>query len=260
MAFDSELEAFNNFAQVMPENTALLVDTYNTLQGVQHAIDIGQQLRQQGHDLLAIRLDSGDVATLSRKARHMLDQAGFTATQIIASGDLDEYQITTLKTQHAAVDVWGVGTRLVTAYDQPAFDMVYKLVAIKNAHQQWDYKIKISDTPDKTTLPGLQQVRRYYKGQRLIGDVIYEIIHGVGANPFTATADCFKDLLAPIFKHGQLVYDPPSTQQIRHYCMQQQQDFLTSHVKKYPVQIDPSLAELTQDCYMAIMLRNAIEG
>ena len=130
MCFDDELEAFRAYARAMPNNCVFLVDTYDTLDGVRHAIEVGQELRRQGHEMIGIRLDSGDLAWLSIEARRMLDEAGFPKATIVASNELDEQIIASLKDQGATIGVWGVGTRLVTAYDQPALGGVYKLAAI----------------------------------------------------------------------------------------------------------------------------------
>src|SRR4029079_11616334 len=118
MAFDSELDAFRAYAEAMPNNSLFLVDTYNTLDGVRHAIEAGQWLRNHGHEMVGIRLDSGDLAYLSIEARKLLDANGFENAKILASNDLDEQIITSLKDQDAKINVWGVGTKLATAYDQ----------------------------------------------------------------------------------------------------------------------------------------------
>ena len=132
MSFDNEREAFATYAKVMPNNTVLLVDTYSTLRGVQNAIEVGRELRAQGHELAGIRLDSGDLAYLSVEARRMLDENGFQDTKILASNDLDEFVVDSLQLQQAQIDAWGIGTKLVTAYDQPALDGVYKMGAIRD--------------------------------------------------------------------------------------------------------------------------------
>ena len=160
--FASEQEAFEAYATIMPNNSILLVDTYNTLQGIQNAIEIGKQLRQQGSDLVGIRLDSGDLVSLSIAARKMLDEAGFQKTIIYASNNLDETLITSLKIQGAKISAWGVGTNLVTAYDQPALDGVYKLSALKNNEGTWQYKMKLSEQTIKMTIPGIPQVKRFF--------------------------------------------------------------------------------------------------
>jgi nicotinate phosphoribosyltransferase len=165
MVFDDELEAFRAYAEAMPNNVVFLVDTYDTIDGVRHAVDIGRRLRANGHRLLGVRLDSGDLAFLSTEARRILDDAGFTDTAILASNDLDEHLITSLKQQGAAITVWGIGTRLTTAYDQPALGAVYKLSAVRDASGAWLPRVKVSEQSAKTTHPGLLQVWRYYRTQ-----------------------------------------------------------------------------------------------
>ena len=135
MLFDSELEAFETYAHALPNNVVFLVDTYDTLEGTRRAVEIGNTLRQNGHDLLGIRLDSGDLAYLSIEARKILDAGGFPDAKIYASNDLDERTIASLKEQGAQIGVWGVGTRLVTGNDQPALGGVYKLSATR-AHRR----------------------------------------------------------------------------------------------------------------------------
>ena len=161
MAFDDECAAFEAYAQALPNNVVLLVDTYDTLDGVRHAIETGVRLRDAGHRLSAIRLDSGDLAYLSRQARRLLDEAGLHDVGIMATNDLDETVITSLKQQGAPISIWGVGTRLATAYDQPALGAVYKLTAIRDDAGAWSPRVKVSEQAAKTTIPGLLQVRRY---------------------------------------------------------------------------------------------------
>ena len=163
MAFDDELAAFSAYADALPNNVVFLVDTYDTLDGVRHAIEIGRRLRERGHRLLGVRLDSGDLAYLSIETRRMLDEAGFTDTAILATNELDEHVITSLKLQGAPFTVWGVGTRLATAYDQPALGAVYKLSAVRDDDGRWSPRVKISEQAAKTTTPGILQVRRYHE-------------------------------------------------------------------------------------------------
>lgn len=240
MAFADELTAFENFAGIMADNSILLVDTYSTVDGVYHAIEVGRQLRAKGHDLLGIRLDSGDLNDLSHKARKLLDDAGFAATKIIASGDLDEHSIARLKQQGAPIDIWGVGTRMTTGWDQPALDMAYKLAAIRDEQGVWQYKIKRSDHPGKTTNPGIQQVRRFYAKQRWITDMIYDVELGLTAH-LSVDSDHQEDLLQPIFRKGQRVYHPPALNEIQKFCAQQLRAFNASNVADYPVKLEPRL-------------------
>lgn len=245
MAFSDEASAFDGFAQALPDNLILLVDTYHSLQGVQNAIDTGLKMRAQGHQLLAIRLDSGNLAELSKTARLMLDAAGLTKTQILASGDLDEYSIAQYKAQDAKIDIWGVGTRLVTAYDQPALDMVYKLAAIKNKSGHWDYKIKISDSIAKATLSGILQVRRYFSGQKYLGDVLYDVEMGLNNCDIPFETKQSIELLQPIFQYGNCVYQQPNLPEIRTFCRQQLAHFLATYQKiSYPLIIEPQLEKL----------------
>jgi len=222
MAFDDELEAFEAYASVMPNNAIFLVDTYNTLDGVRHAVEVGKKLRAQGHELSGVRLDSGDLAYLSIEARKILDDAGFEHAAIVASNDLDETIISSLKEQQGAkITVWGVGTRLATSFDQPALGGVYKLSALRDQQGKWLYKVKLSEQTAKISTPGILQVRRYRDGQSFIGDAIYDESLGVSQpttiiditdatrrKTFDAATE-HEDLLAPIFRGGKLVYDEP---------------------------------------------------
>ena len=174
MSFDSELESFEAYARVLPNNCVFLVDTYDTLQGVRHAIAIGQRLREQGHKLIGIRLDSGDLAYLSIAARKLLDEAGFADAVIMATNDLDEHIIENLKMQGAQIAVWGVGTKLATAYDQPALGGVYKLGALQDDSGVWQPKLKLSEQAAKTSIPGSLQVRRFANADGFVADMIYE--------------------------------------------------------------------------------------
>jgi len=227
MSFDSELAAFETYAAVMPNNCLFLVDTYDTLEGVRHAIQVGQRLRASGRDLLGIRLDSGDLAWLSGQARKMLDEAGFPRAAIVASNDLDEHLIQSLKFEGAAIGVWGVGTKLATAYDQPALGGVYKLSAIRRPGQPWQDRIKVSEQAVKISNPGLLQVRRMRAGEGFIADVIYDERIGVGdgctiVDPLDPTRQKVlppgtpgEDLLVPIFENGRRVYQPPPVSEAR---------------------------------------------
>lgn len=164
MNFDSELEAFRSYAESFPDNCLLLVDTYDTLRsGVPNAIRVFRELREKGYEPKGIRLDSGDLAYLSKEARRMLDNAGFENAKICASGDLDEYSISSLKAQGAKIDIWGVGTKLITSADMPALGGVYKLAAVFDGEKEIP-KIKLSDTTEKITNPGMKDVCRIYDG------------------------------------------------------------------------------------------------
>lgn len=214
MVFEQELAAFMAYTDAFPTNSVLLVDTYNTLQGVEHAMQVGMQLRKQGMDLAGIRLDSGDLLQLSKAARNRLDAAGFTQTQIVASGDMDEYRIQELLQAGAPIDTWGVGTRLITAFDQPALGGVYKLAALQDKSGQWQDRMKLSNEPAKRTLPGPLQVwRGYTANDQLLCSLLAE---GSATSPGQKyypsgsshasekpSATRFEPLLIPIMIKGQ---------------------------------------------------------
>lgn len=220
MSFDSEMEAFEKFAEAMPGNCIFLVDTYNTLDGVRNAIEVGKKMKAKGQAMLGIRLDSGDLAYLSAEARKMLDAAGLTDAKIVASNDLDENLIQDLNYQGAKIDVWGIGTKLVTGYDQPSLGGVFKLVAMKEAGQKgddWKYRIKLSEQIVKVTTPGVHQVRRYLGTDGLLGDMIFDERfppdkqNQVIVDPLDPTrrkdfSDClqYEDLLKPVVRKGKI--------------------------------------------------------
>ncbi len=204
MVFDEEEEAFRTYSQQLPDNCILLVDTYNSLEGVKKAIKIALELKERGKEVKGIRLDSGDLLVLSQKTRALLNSAGLEKVKIFATNDLDEYAIAHLKRDKAPIDVFGVGTRLVTAYDQPALDGVYKLSAIKE-NETWKYRLKLSEERAKISNPGIQQVARYSQGGEFVQDVIFDIHLGISPNRWEK-----EELLIPIFREGHLVYEPPA--------------------------------------------------
>jgi len=180
MFFENEREAFETYARAMPNNCVLLVDTYNSIEGVRHAIDVAGQLRKEGHEMIGVRLDSGDRVALSIEARRMLDKAGFTSAKIVCSGDLDEHVIADMKQGGARIDMWGVGTKLTTGQPDAALSGIYKLGAVRHPGGQWQYRIKLSDEAAKTSCPGLLQVRRFQQPDgRFIADAIYETDHAI---------------------------------------------------------------------------------
>jgi nicotinate phosphoribosyltransferase len=227
MAFDDEEESFQAFAEVLPQQCVFLVDTYETLSGVKKAIRVAKAMRRRGVEMLGVRLDSGDLNHLSIAIRKLLDEAGFPRAKIMASNELDETIIQDLKHQGAQVNLWGVGTNLVTGKDQPALDGVYKLSAIKNAQGQWDYKVKISEQLVKITNPGIHQIRRYADDEGFVADMIYDVHMPLGQelqciDPLDATRSktlpvngAYQDLLVPIFREGKRVYRAPSLEEIR---------------------------------------------
>ena len=271
MSFDSEPRAFDTYADVLPNNVTLLVDTYDTLQGVRHAIETGRKLRERGYKLAGIRLDSGDLAYLSVEARKLLDAAGFADTDIVASNDLDETIINSLKQQGAKISVWGVGTKLVTAYDQPALGGVYKLAAIRHATDtEWDYKMKLSEQAIKISTPGIQQVRRFRDGRGFLADMIYDE-ERFGPDEAATLIDPLdftkrrrfdadqphEDLLVPVFRAGQRVYDPPAIQTTRARVQTQLMNlhpsvkrFVNPHT--YPVGLEEGLYNLKTELVLKL--------
>ncbi len=260
MVFEEELEAFLAYGKAMGRGVVLLVDTYRTLEGVQKAIEAGRQLRAVGHDLVGVRLDSGDLAYLSAQARKMLDAAGFDKTKIVASNQLDEMIIYDLKHQRACVDVWGVGTSLVTGGAEGALDGVYKLSAVRDPGGPWRYCLKISEQLQKVSTPGILGVRRYHAGEYFSADVIYDegtdLSQGCwGVDPFDATRRRhftsnlpYEELLVPIIRGGNRVYQQPSLGGSRHR-VQHQLASLHPSIKRfvnpheYPVGLEASLHE-----------------
>jgi len=256
-AFQTEEEAFAAYASIMPHNCTLLVDTYRTLDGVAHAIEVGKKLRQEGSELLGIRLDSGDMAELSIAARKMLDEAGFENTTILASNSLDEYVISDLKQRGAEISAWGVGTNLTTAYDQPALDGVYKLSALQNANGAWEYKLKLSEQEIKVSNPGRHQVRRFFCNDQFVTDVIYDLSLGITETPqpvlFDKTMsvirlddyDAFVDLLEPIITEGVIINPQPSIHKIRGMAISEVSNFCKKQGETiYPVGLEHRLYDL----------------
>jgi nicotinate phosphoribosyltransferase len=226
MFHGDELAAFRAYAQAQPGNCTLLVDTYDSLDGVGHAIAVGRELRAHGHELAGVRLDSGDLAFLSIEARRLLDEAGFPGVKIVASNDLDEEVIGSLLEQGARIDQFGVGTRLVTAYDQPALGAVYKLGGARDDSGAWRDAIKLSEQPIKITNPGHLAVRRLRKDGELVADIIYDSEAGWQAarlhdieDPFRAAYepqfDDASELLVTYLRLGQPVRAPDSLAEAR---------------------------------------------
>src|SRR5437867_2925240 len=261
MFFESEDEAFQTYASAMPNNCVLLVDTYNSIEGVRHAIDVARQLRKQGHEMIGVRLDSGDRVALSIEACRMLDKAGFTNAKIVCSGDLDEHIIADMKRHGAKIDMWGVGTKLTTGQPDAALGGIYKLGAVRRHGGRWQYRIKLSDEGAKTSCPGLLQVRRFcHPNGRFVADAICEIDHAIYqscliVDPETeeerkipAQAD-YADLLVPIFRKGQLVYETPQIDEARERARKQfsyapPEIVRLEHPTNYKIGLEQSLHEL----------------
>jgi len=229
---------------------------------VKNAIQVGKELRERGKELGGVRIDSGDLAYFSNAARKMLDEAGFPKAKIIASNDLDEHILTSLKLQEASIDIWGIGTKLVTAYDQPALGAVYKLSAMKNEKGEWEPKIKVSQQSIKINIPGFHNVKRFTIEGKAVGDMIYLEGFEGDASPYliidptdptrrkkiNSTTD-FEVLLKPVFEKGNLIYESPAIADIRQRTLDRLRLFDKTHKRLinphiYPVGLEESLYEL----------------
>lgn len=241
MSFPDEYTAFKTYAELYPDNCTLLVDTYDTLKsGVPNAIRVFREYKESGKAFkkYGIRLDSGDLAYLSKEARKMLDAAGFTDASICASNDLDEYLLHDLKMQGAAIDSWGVGTNLITSKDCPSFGGVYKLAAIQNENGEFVPKIKISENTEKITNPGNKTIYRIY--DKATGKIKADLIC-FADETFDASEDLLlfdpkdtwkktrlpggsytmREILVPIFRNGECIYKSPSVREIATYCAEE---------------------------------------
>lgn len=241
MSFDEEIEAFRAYAKLFPEKCILLVDTYDTLEsGVPNAIKVFDEMKKEGLPMTSygIRLDSGDLAYLSKKARAMLDAAGYKDAIISASCDLDEMLIADLKRQGAKITLWGVGTNMITSSDCPSFGGIYKLAAELHKDGEEIPKIKISDNPEKVTNPGVKKVVRVYDKatKKVTADIIaleHEqfneeeelILYAANARwkkiKLRANSYTLRELLVPVFKAGQKVYESPNTMSIKAYAKEE---------------------------------------
>jgi nicotinate phosphoribosyltransferase len=261
MFFENESEAFQAYAKAMPNNCVFLVDTYNSLDGVHHAIDVARRLRQNGHEMIGVRLDSGDRVALSIETRRMLDEAGFKSAKIVCSGDLDEHVITDMKRHGAKIDMWGVGTKLTTGQPNAALGGIYKLGAVRRPGGQWQYRIKLSDEKAKTSYPGLLQVRRFHQPDgTFFADAIYEIDHAISEPCLIVDLQTeqkmevpsvmeYADLLVPIFRKGDLVYQVPNLAASRERTQQQLRRLppgvaRLDKPRAYPIGLEKSLHEL----------------
>lgn len=238
MSFPDEYTAFKTYADLYPTACILLVDTYDTLKsGVPNAIRVFKEMKEAGIPLTfyGIRLDSGDLAYLSKKARKMLDDAGFTDAIISASNDLDEYLIDSLKVQGAAITSWGVGTNLITSKDCPAFGGVYKLAAVQGKDGNFIPKIKLSENTEKVTNPGNKTIYRIYEKEtgKIKADLICLVDETFDENKsmllfdpsepwkktkLAAGSYTLRELMVPIFKNGECVYNSPKVMEIRDIC------------------------------------------
>lgn len=238
--FDSELEAFRAYADNYPDKTMFLLDTYNTLKsGLPNAIKVFEELREKGYEAKGVRLDSGDLEYLSKKVREKLDEAGFKDVKITASNDLDEYAIMDLKLQKAMIDVWGVGTKLITSSNHPSLGGVYKLSAIERDGEIIP-KIKLSESPEKINNPGYKQVLRIFskRNNSALADLIildHEKIDDskplkVFHPTYTWKTQTFEnyyveELLKPLFIDGKLVREHKTVMEHREYSMKRKECF-----------------------------------
>ena len=264
MSFPDEYTAFKTYAEMYPDNCTLLVDTYDTLKsGVPNAIRVFQEFKDAGKPLIkyGIRLDSGDLAYLSKEARKMLDEAGFPEANICASNDLDEFLLHDLKMQGAAIDSWGVGTNLITSKDCPSFGGVYKLAAIQNEEGEFVPKIKISENTEKITNPGNKTIYRIYEkaSGKIKADLICfadEVIDPKQDLLLFDPMDTWKktklaggtytvrEILLPIFKNGECLYKSPTLKEIAAYC-REEKDTLWDETKRlfYPHRVYVDLSQ-----------------
>ncbi len=221
MSFPDELSAFRAYAKSFPNNCILLVDTYDVEQGVRNAITVGLEMRERGERLMGIRIDSGDLTWLSKMARRMLDEAGLDDCGIVLSNDLDEYTIRSIRQEGVRVMSWGVGTKLACAYDQPTLGGVYKLSCTRaKGDDAWTDHIKISESVQKLTTPGVLDVRRYYdEAGRIAGDMVHDVnapVNGdeVIVDPYDSlrrkklAGKRFETLLKPLARDGKCVLEP----------------------------------------------------
>ncbi|HIW83324.1 MAG TPA: nicotinate phosphoribosyltransferase [Candidatus Dorea gallistercoris] len=274
MSFEDEYTAFKTYADMYPDNCTLLVDTYDTLKsGVPNAIRVFQECKKEGHVLekYGIRLDSGDLAYLSKEARKMLDDAGFPDALICASNDLDEYLLHDLKLQGARIDSWGVGTNLITSKDCPSFGGVYKLAATMDKNGEFIPKIKISENTEKITNPGNKTIYRIY--DKATGKIRADLICFVGEEYDTdqdlllfdpietwkktklpGGSYTMREILVPIFRNGECIYQSPSVMEIADYC-RQEKNTLWEETKRlfYPHEVHVDLSQKLYDVKKSLL-------
>lgn len=247
MGYPNEYEAFKAYAKTYPNNSLFLVDTYDTLKsGVPNAIRVFKELKEQGYEPKGIRLDSGDFAYLSKRARKMLDEAGFEKAVICASGDLDERSITTLLNQGAKIDLWGVGTKLITSEEMPALGGVYKLSAVVEEDGSYTPKIKLSDNTEKITNPSFKTFYRLYDkaSGMAIADIItlhdevideskpFTIFHPVDTwKKMTLTNFRAQKMQHTIVSKGKVVYAFPTVKEAREFCKQELATFWEEYLR-----------------------------
>ena len=274
MSFPDEYTAFKAYADLYPDNCTLLVDTYDTLKsGVPNAIRVFQEYKDAGKTFrkYGIRLDSGDLAYLSKQARKMLDEAGFPDATICASNDLDEYLLHDLKMQGAAINSWGVGTNLITSKDCPSFGGVYKLSAIQNVDGEFVPKIKISENTEKITNPGNKTIYRIYEKEtgKIKADLISFADETFDENEDLLLFDptdtwkktklaggtyTIREILVPVFRNGECIYQSPSVTEIAEYC-KQEKETLWDETKRlfYPHRVYVDLSSKLYDVKKSLL-------
>jgi len=271
LAFDDELSAFRAFAHSAPNNCVLLIDTYNVEQGTEHAITVAREMERRGQRLSGVRIDSGDLAWLSKKVRTRLDEAGLDYVKIVLSNDLDEQTINSLDQQGACVDSFGVGTYLATSFDQPALGCVYKLSALQDpATGVWEPKMKATEQLAKATIPGVLGVRRYFHEDGTIcGDMIYDTSRPIGPgrefiiDPLDLTRHkdltgrSHRELLRPLVRDGKPVVERESATSARERAMANvasldpsMKRLLRPHT--YPAGIEEGLWHRREDFILAV--------
>lgn len=260
MAFDDELEAFRAYAREFPTNCVLLVDTYDVEQGLKNAITVGLEMKERGEHLTGVRIDSGDLAWHAKLARKMLDEAGLTDTGVVLSNDLDEFTIKSILDSGAQVASWGVGTKMVTAYDQPALGGVYKLAAKRvGTDGEWEPIMKVTGQSSKQTVPGVLNIRRYFHDSgKIAGDMVYDVNHGIARERIVDPADELRQkdlsnkryitLLEPLARDGEVVLKQEYRDALvaRDFCREQLELLDESQTRivnphSYPVGLEYSL-------------------
>ena len=268
--FPTEVEAFRAYARTFPEGCLLLVDTYNVLEsGVPNAIKVGLELEAEGHHFQGIRLDSGDLAYLSREARRMLDEAGLNKAIIVGSNDLDEETIFAIRAQGSKIDAWGVGTHLITSKDSPSLGGVYKLAA-EGEQGVFHPRVKVSENIAKVTNPGIKKIVRFYdQAGKAMADVIALEEEEFKGNALTIfdpvqtwkrkTLKNFRtrELLTPIFRGGERVYELPKLQDVQSYARKELDTFWDevkrlTNPHRYIVDLSDKLFNLKQELLLTI--------
>lgn len=274
MSFKDEYTAFKAYGDLYPDNCTLLVDTYDTLKsGIPNAIRVFKEAKESGKMFkkYGIRLDSGDLAYISKKARKMLDEAGFPEATICASNDLDEYLIHDLKVQGAEIDVWGVGTNLITSKDCPSFGGVYKLAGIMNDEGDFIPKIKISENTEKITNPGNKTVYRIYDKDsgKIRADLIcfanemfdtsevlllFDPIDTWKKTKLPGGSYTMREILVPVFRKGECIYQSPSVMEIAQYC-KEEKETLWDETKRlfYPHKVHVDLSQKLYDVKKSLL-------